>query len=30
MRYLRLTQRHARLRAELLRLGSKKTRTAQT
>ena len=30
MRYLRLTQRHARLRAELLRLGSKKTRNAQT
>src|SRR3984957_16772214 len=30
MRYLRLTQRHVRLRAELLRLGSNKTRTAQT
>jgi hypothetical protein len=35
MRYLRLTQRHSRLRAELLRLGSSKigpskTRTAQT
>jgi hypothetical protein len=30
MRYLRLTQRHARLRTELLCLGSKKTRTAQT
>ena len=30
MRYLRLTQRHVRLRAALLRLGSNKTRTAQT
>jgi hypothetical protein len=30
MRYLRLTGQHRRLRAELLRLGSSKTRTAQT